>query len=75
MCPDFTFAQHASASVTGSGVFGMMKHESGVHRVQRIPATEGAGRIHTSTMSVAILPQPSEVCSGWSREVAYGSLD
>ena len=41
-----------------------MKHESGVHRVQRIPMTEGAGRIHTSTMTVAILPQPSEVGQG-----------
>ncbi len=53
--------QHASGSLTGKGVFGMLKHESGVHRVQRVPVTEGSGRIHTSTMSVAILPQPSEV--------------
>jgi peptide chain release factor 1 len=62
--PYTTALQHASASVNGSGVFGVMKHESGVHRVQRIPATEGAGRTHTSTMSVAILPQPTEVMSG-----------
>lgn len=53
--------KHASASLSGVGVFGVMKHESGVHRVQRVPVTEGAGRTHTSTMSVAILPQPSEV--------------
>lgn len=52
-------------------MFGMMKHESGVHRVQRIPTTEGAGRIHTSTMSVAILPQPSEVCMGVEREHGF----
>ncbi len=38
-----------------------MKHESGVHRVQRVPITEGSGRIHTSTMSVVIMPQPTEV--------------
>lgn len=53
--------QYASASLTGTSVFGTIKHESGVHRVQRVPLTEGAGRTHTSTMSVAILPQPSEV--------------
>lgn len=96
--------QHASASLTGEGVFGMMKvkssllvcvprlwsgvhmisnlhfsstfssfplailfpflstqHESGVHRVQRVPVTEGQGRVHTSTTTVAILPQPPEV--------------
>ena len=63
--------QHASGSVTGRGVFGMLKHESGVHRVQRVPVTEGAGRIHTSTMSVAILPQPSEVC--WLPLVLYST--
>ena len=38
-----------------------MKHESGVHRVQRVPVTEASGRIHTSTMSVVILPQPTQV--------------
>ena len=54
-------SQHASASVSGSEVFGVLKHESGVHRVQRVPITEGSGRVHTSTMSVAILPEPSEV--------------
>ncbi len=42
----------------GSGVFSDMKHEGGVHRVQRIPTTEKSGRIHTSTVSVAVLPKP-----------------
>ena len=40
-----------------------MKFEGGVHRVQRVPKTEIKGRIHTSTITVAILPQPSEVCT------------
>ena len=39
----------------------MLKHEVGVHRVQRVPVTEGLGRVHTSTMSVVILPQPTQV--------------
>jgi peptide chain release factor 1 len=49
------------ADVTGLGVFGRMKFESGVHRVQRVPATETQGRIHTSAATVAILPAPEEV--------------
>jgi peptide chain release factor 1 len=49
------------ANVTGGGVFGRMKFESGVHRVQRVPATETQGRIHTSAATVAILPAPEEV--------------
>lgn len=44
------------AEVAGAGVYDALKHESGVHRVQRIPATERQGRIHTSTASVAVLP-------------------
>ncbi|CAG8764942.1 2415_t:CDS:2, partial [Funneliformis caledonium] len=48
------------ATISGKGVFGNMKFESGVHRVQRIPITEKAGRVHTSTITVAILPVPSE---------------
>ncbi|GBB86272.1 hypothetical protein RclHR1_01270018 [Rhizophagus clarus] len=48
------------ATISGKGVFGNMKFESGVHRVQRVPITEKAGRIHTSTITVAILPVPSE---------------
>ena len=53
--------QEATASVSGVGVFGRLKFESGVHRVQRVPETETQGRVHTSTMTVAILPQPQEV--------------
>lgn len=53
--------QYASVSVSGEDVFGWMKFESGVHRVQRIPQTESSGRIHTSTISVVILPQPTQV--------------
>jgi len=49
------------ASIAGEGVFARMKFESGVHRVQRIPATESGGRIHTSAATVAVLPQPEEV--------------
>lgn len=49
------------ASVTGKGVFGKLKFESGVHRVQRVPKTESGGRIHTSAASVAVLPAPEEV--------------
>ena len=47
--------------ITGKGVYGHLKHESGVHRVQRVPATEGSGRIHTSTATVAVLPEAKEV--------------
>ena len=53
--------REAIASVTGEGVFGELKHERGVHRVQRVPATESAGRIHTSTVTVAVLPEAEEV--------------
>ena len=49
------------AELKGRGVFGRMKFESGVHRVQRVPATEGSGRIHTSAATVAVLPVPEEV--------------
>jgi peptide chain release factor 1 len=49
------------ASITGMGVFARLKFESGVHRVQRIPATEGGGRIHTSAATVAVLPEAEEV--------------
>ena len=44
-------------SVTGEGVYGTLKYESGVHRVQRVPATETQGRVHTSAASVAVLPE------------------
>jgi len=49
------------ASVTGTGVFAKLKFESGVHRVQRVPATENQGRIHTSAATVAVLPEAEEV--------------
>ena len=55
------YSQYASASLSGEGVFGWIKHESGVHRVQRVPRTEASGRVHTSTMSVVVLPQPTQV--------------
>jgi peptide chain release factor 1 len=49
------------ASIEGKDVFGKMKYESGVHRVQRVPETEKMGRVHTSTATVAVLPEAEEV--------------
>jgi peptide chain release factor 1 len=49
------------AEIRGRGAFAKLKFESGVHRVQRVPDTEAAGRIHTSTATVAVLPEPAEV--------------
>jgi peptide chain release factor 1 len=49
------------AEISGRGVFAKLKFESGVHRVQRVPVTEGDGRIHTSAATVAVLPEPEEV--------------
>jgi peptide chain release factor 1 len=49
------------ASIEGKGVYSRLKYESGVHRVQRVPATEASGRIHTSTATVAVLPEAEEV--------------
>lgn len=49
------------ANVTGEDVYGVLKYESGVHRVQRVPATESQGRIHTSAATVAVLPEADEV--------------
>ena len=49
------------ASISGKGVFARLKYESGVHRVQRVPATEASGRIHTSAATVAVLPEAEEV--------------
>ena len=49
------------ATVSGKGVFAKLKFESGVHRVQRVPATEASGRIHTSAATVAVLPEAEEV--------------
>lgn len=53
--------KEASAAISGAGVYGKLKFESGIHRVQRVPVTEKSGRIHTSAVSVAILPQADEV--------------
>ena len=47
--------------LTGTGAYSVMKYESGVHRVQRVPATESGGRIHTSTITVAVMPEAEEV--------------
>ncbi len=49
------------AGIRGKGAYGTLKYESGVHRVQRVPKTEAAGRIHTSTATVAVLPEAEEV--------------
>ncbi len=49
------------ALIEGKGVYSRLKYESGVHRVQRVPATEASGRIHTSTITVAVLPEAEEV--------------
>ncbi|MEM0930468.1 MAG: peptide chain release factor 1 [Pseudomonadota bacterium] len=53
--------KEVQASITGDNVFGRMKFESGVHRVQRVPETETQGRIHTSAATVAVLPEPEDV--------------
>jgi len=53
--------KEAVASVEGKGVFARLKFESGVHRVQRVPATESGGRIHTSAATVAVLPEAEDV--------------
>ena len=50
-----------SIEISGEGIYGMLKFESGVHRVQRIPETESQGRVHTSAITVAILPEAEEV--------------
>ncbi|KAG8444145.1 hypothetical protein GDO86_009361 [Hymenochirus boettgeri] len=53
--------RHATVGIGGHDAYKNLKFEGGVHRVQRVPKTEKQGRIHTSTMTVAILPQPSEI--------------
>ena len=53
--------KEAVFTLTGAGAFSRMKFESGVHRIQRVPATESQGRIHTSTATVAVLPEAGEV--------------
>jgi peptide chain release factor 1 len=49
------------ANISGKGVYARLKFESGVHRVQRVPATEGSGRIHTSAATVAVLPEVEDI--------------
>jgi peptide chain release factor 1 len=53
--------KEVTATVEGKGAYRFLKHESGVHRVQRVPATEASGRIHTSTSTVAVLPEAEEI--------------
>lgn len=53
--------KEATATISGTDVFARLKYESGVHRVQRVPATETSGRIHTSAATVAVLPEAEEV--------------
>ena len=54
-------AKEIIAQIQGKGVFSRLKYESGVHRVQRVPATESGGRIHTSTVTVAVIPEAEDV--------------
>ncbi len=67
--------RNATASVKGSGVWTALSFESGVHSVKRVPATEAQGRIHTSTATVAVLPEPEEVelKIDWARDVEEGA--
>lgn len=58
---DLGGVREAVAEISGAGVFARLKFESGVHRVQRVPVTEGGGRIHTSTATVAVLPEAEDV--------------
>lgn len=60
--------KEATFEIDGRGAFSKLRHESGVHRVQRVPATESSGRIHTSTVTVAVLPEADEVEVGISPE-------
>ncbi|XP_077468889.1 peptide chain release factor 1-like, mitochondrial [Stigmatopora argus] len=61
MTSDLGGLRNASASISGHQSYKKMKFEGGVHRVQRVPKTEKQGRMHTSTMTVAVLPQPTEI--------------
>lgn len=58
---DIGGVKEASFEVKGDGAYSRLKYESGVHRVQRIPSTESGGRIHTSTVTVAVLPEAEDV--------------
>lgn len=59
--PDLGGFKEVVFTVNGSGAYSKLKFESGVHRVQRVPATEASGRIHTSTVTVAVLPEAEDV--------------
>lgn len=63
------------ANVSGEDVFGVLKFESGVHRVQRVPDTEKQGRIHTSTITVAVLPEPNEALTGAMKDFKINDND
>ena len=58
---DLGGVKDVSFSLSGADVYSLMKYESGVHRVQRVPATESGGRVHTSTITVAVMPEAEEV--------------
>ncbi|GBD30704.1 Peptide chain release factor 1 [bacterium HR32] len=58
---DLGGVKSATLGIAGKGAYSRLKHESGVHRVQRVPETEASGRIHTSTATVAVLPEAEEV--------------
>ena len=58
---DLGGVKNVSFSLSGADVYSLMKYESGVHRVQRVPTTEAGGRIHTSTVTVAVMPEAQEV--------------
>lgn len=58
---DIGSIKEAVANISGKGVFSYLKFESGVHRVQRVPVTESSGRVHTSTATVAVLPEAEDV--------------
>ena len=59
--PDIGGIKEITFSIEGRGAYSRLKYESGVHRVQRIPSTESGGRIHTSTATVAVLPEAEDV--------------
>jgi peptide chain release factor 1 len=67
--PDIGGIKEIIFAIEGTGVYSRLKYESGVHRVQRIPSTESGGRIHTSTATVAVLPEAEDV------EIEIGAND
>src|SRR3989304_4660705 len=66
-----TVVDEKTVKITGPGVFDILKNESGVHRVQRVPETEKRGRIHTSTATIAVLPEIKET----EIQINLGDLD